>query len=325
MKEKNKLEIIAIGLLGLLILAAAFIGVVFESVDVEGATNLTTVTRVLVGNTPPNLTNVIVTPSSIDLAAGNATIVNCTGYAWDYNGWDDINVTNATFYDITVSSDGDSNDRNYHYTNSSCGLCRQYENSDTNASCSCLFNVWYYANNGTSWICNMSIQDKGGDVGGGNRMYFNDTLNSSVATINPVLGIDVPPMIDYGSLSITEISSFIARNVTNYGNIPMNISVRGWGGDIITEDNWAGNYSMFCDVGNISMDYQRYSLNTSVTYANMTNLTNTSIQMPDLPLWARTNDTAYGNDTNPTYWRIQIPADVAGSCNGTVEFLAIER
>ena len=319
----NKMKITIIEIFALLILIGILIGITLESFDVSGATNLTTVTKVYVGNSPPNLSRVIVEPSPINLIAGNVTLVNCTGYAWDFNGWQDINITNSTFYDSSVSSNDAVDDKNYHYTNSSCANCTQVAGSTTNATCSCFFNAVYYANNGTNWLCNMTILDKGGNSSG-IKIYFNSTRNSSAATINPLLGIDVPAQIDYGPLSITEISAFIAKNVTNYGNIPINVSIRGWGGDNESIP-WAGNYSMFCEQGNISVDLERYSLNTTVTFANMTNLTNTSTQIPDFALWARTNDTAYGNDTNTTYWKLEIPNSVAGNCNGTVEFLAIQR
>jgi len=290
--------------------------------DVIGANNLTTTTKVWVWNTEPNLYNVEVIGAPISLIAGNTTSVNCTGYVWDYNGWQDINVTNATFYDSRVSSDGDANDNNYHYTlnaTKDCN-CTQLGSASTNATCSCYFYVWYYANNGTNWLCNMTVSDSAGNATE-RKLVFNSTRNSSVVTINQVVGIDVPAQIDYGNLSVTETSENKTANVTNYGNVPINISVRGWGGDNSSIWN-AGNYSMFCDYGNISISAEKWSVDVNDGYSTMHKL-NDSIMQMNLTLPARTNDTHLENSTNATYWRIQIPLTVGGSCNGTIEFSAI--
>ena len=290
------------------------------SVDVFGAnkTNDTALAKVWVWNTEPNLYMVTVTPSSIDLNPGNTTTVNCTAFVWDYNGWNDINYTEAIFFHQDTSSNSASDDNNNHYTTTNCS-CSRVGTSFTNASCSCYFDVYYYAYNGT-WECNMSIHDLGGNAT--ERIFnFNATNNASV-TINTVLGIDVPAEIDYGNLSVTETSELITANVTNWGNVPINVSVWGYGGTNASNIN---NLSMICELGTIPQGYQRYSIFNATAYASMLNLTNISTQLVNFSLPARTNDTQYDKDTNATYWQIKIPLSVGGYCNGTVVFEAIDN
>ena len=320
MEYKNTILIAAILTVFSILL---FTGTTIITTEVIGVNTSTTTTRVWVWNTEPNLYDVriIDDDGQIDLIAGNVTSVNCTGYIWDYNGWQDINVTNVTFYDSRVSSNDDTNDNNYHYTANAtkdCN-CTQIGLGGTNASCSCYFYAWYYTNNGTSWICNMSISDNAGNATE-RRMIFNSTRNSSAATINSVVGIDVPNLIDYGNLSVTETSENKIANITNYGNIPINISVRGWGGDNVSIDN-VGNFSMLCQYGNISVGWEKWSMDVNTGYNDMANLTGPSAPM-NFTLPVRVPDTELGNSTNATYWKIQIPLTVGGTCNGTVEFSA---
>jgi hypothetical protein len=310
--------IVAIIVIGLLCLVLFIPGVSMITSNVFGAnvTNSTTVTKVWVWNAEPNVTEVIVTPSSVELTAGNITTVNCTAIVWDYNGWQDVNVTRGVLYDATTSMDSDPDDNNEHYTNTSC-YCEQ--NSSTSAACTCLFSVWYYANYGT-WICNMSVADKGGNAT--ERIYNFNSSGNTTFEINPVLGIDTSDEIDFGNLSVTETSDLIPANVSNWGNVPINVTVRGYGG---TDDaNPAMDWAMVCDFGNISWGYERYSTNDSAEFDTMTLLNNVSTYIPNFDLPSRTNDTHYMNDTNTTYWRLQVPLTVGGYCNGTVIFSAAE-
>ena len=300
------------------------LGVEMLTISVIGSniTNDTTLARVYVWNTEPNITSVFISPSSIELNAGSFVTVNCTAYVWDYNGWQDVKALNATLYDVNYENNPEP-DNNYRYFNDSCAPCVQADASGTNASCTCQFRVLYYANNGT-WKCNFTITDQGGGSTDPLRNFtFSDSDVSGPAIVNTVLGIDTPDEIDYGNLSVTETSSYIPANVTNWGNVPINISVRGYGGTNESVPG-VGNLSMICEFGNITHGYQRYAINTSISYENMTNLSNTSTLIPDFTLPVRTNDAAYGSDNNVTYWKIQIPLTVGGHCNGTIQFNAID-
>lgn len=317
-EEKIKQVIWLIGIL--LLVSALFLGVPMITTNVLGAniSNQTVLAKVWVWNTEPNITSLTVSPSSINLNAGNITIVNCTAIVFDYNGWKDIANVTATFYD-TRYGDGIVTDNKYRYINSSCGNCTDGGSPQgTNATCTCTFAVWYYANNGT-WECNMTVTD-----GGGNATTRIKNLSDSQiasATVNVVVGINVPDELDYGNLSVTELSDNKSLNITNWGNVPINISIRGYGG---TDESYpkAGNYSMVCQYGNITHGYQRYSLNAT-PYADMLNLTNTSTGLSNLKVQVR-NDSSPNIDINTTYWRLEIPYSVGGYCNGTIVFSAAQ-
>jgi len=317
MKHETATAISVIGIL-CLVLVIAGVSMVTSNVIGVNITNDSMVAKVFVWNTEPNISSVVITPSPIDLLAGNTTEVNCTGYVWDYNGWQDVRFLGSTFYLLSNDNNG-SDDNNYHYTNNT-GKCTQHGSSHTNATCIATFNVWYYANNGT-WVCNMTIGDSGINITDSSRNITFNRSNNGTVEITTLLALEAPPEIDYGNLSVTETSGFIPANISNWGNMPINISVRGWGG---TADysNAYSNLSMVCEYGNITIDYERYSINNSLSYANMTNLTSNFTLIPNFELPVRTNDSRYGNDTNTTYWKIRIPLTVGGHCNGTIQFAA---
>lgn len=323
-KKAQLNQILLIAILAFII-TFSMVGITLTANDVIGAniTNASVITRVYVWNTEPSLYKVTISPTTIDLTPGNTTIVNCTAYFWDYNGWRDaINQSiNATFYDKATSSPDDSDDKNMHYTNSSCGLCSEVSGSDgQNGTCTCFFSVEYFAN-ATTWECNVTIRGGPGNATERQYLNFTDSLNAT-AIINQLLAIDVPPEIDFGNLSVTETSSDVTENITNWGNIALNVTVRGWGGD---DEATGTNLSMICDYGNISIDYEKYATVAGLTYTQMTNLTNTDTMIGNLTIYQRLDENGpeMGRDVNVTYWKIQIPLSVGGYCNGTVLFSAV--
>ena len=305
-----------------ILIALVLIGVTITTNSVIGAniTNATITTKVYVWNTEPDLYNVSISPAPIELTAGGAMVINCTGFFYDYNGWEDaINQSiNATLYDTVSSSNNAVNDNNIHYTNSSCrSSCSVVGSTTTNGSCSCLFTVQYYAN-ASSWVCNMTLTGGAGNATERQYLNFTDSMSAG-SNINRLLAISIPTLIDYGNLTVTELSNLIAHNLTNTGNIPLNLSVRGYGGSL---ESIGGNQSMFCDSGNISIGYEKFSLN-NISYINMNNLS--SIDTPiNLTISQRINDSEIelGRDRNQTFWAIQIPLSVGGYCNGTIVFTA---
>jgi hypothetical protein len=316
----NYQQSVTAGAAGLIFLVLIICGITVISFDVSGnISNGTLTARAYIWNTQPNITQIIISPDPIILTPCNTTLVNCTAYVTDYNSWGDIQNVSAQLYDISLGP-GLIEDQNFRYINSSCQNCTPSGSDPTNATCTCLFPVWYYANNGT-WACNITVSDKGGNATS-RYYYLNDSKLSNV-NISPILGINVPSEIDFGNLSVTEISDNLSANVSNWGNVPINITIRGWGG---TEPygNSASNYTMLCQYGNITHGYLKYAPNSTAIFSQMTNLTNNSVLIPQYRLPVRTNDSHYGNDTNTTYWRLEIPLSVGGLCNGTVEFTAID-
>jgi hypothetical protein len=305
---RSKLQFILFAIIATLL----FSGGAILSSDVLGLniTNATVITRVNVTNTEPVLYLVRVLNTPIDLTAGTATVVVCNGSFSDVNGYTDIKNVSATLYrDTVVSSSPDDN--NTHYTNSSCltSCSADPGTNNQNGSCLCNFPVQYYAQNG-SWVCNLTIQDSG---------FINRSLNSSTFAINEVIGIDVEnDVLDYGNLSATQTSPPIRENVINTGNIPINVTVRGYGGG---DETVGENYTMLCEAGvNLTFGYQRYSQYNDTAFENMFNLTNQTRPFVNLTIPKRTENAGYGNSSNSTWWRLQIPLGPAGVCNGTIVF-----
>ena len=162
----------------------------------------------------------------------------------------------------------------------------------------------YYANFSTSWICNITVGDYGGTQKKDSGLLLNltDTEVSSAVTLNKLLAINTSTLLDYGNLSVTQVSDSVQHNVTNVGNIDLNLSLRGFGGDVI--DGPGMNVTMMCDLGNISIGNQRYSIGLNESsFANMRNLTNqTAISNFTLP--ARSLDSDFGSDRNATFFRL---------------------
>ncbi len=305
-----------IGFVFTTLLVGAFIlltSITMFSFDVIGdINNRTTLTEVNVTNTAPILFHVEISPSTVDLVPGSTTQVNCTGYVEDMNGWADVKGANATLYDESYGmGDGLTFGNSFRYNLTGCG-CSQLESELYNATCVCSFDVWYYANNGT-WQCNMTVEDNYG---------LKSTLNSSGATVNTVIGIYTGSSINYGNLSVTEYSAEKILNISNFGNVNINVSLRAFGGT--SDRNNPTNSSMMCETGIMDLGYQRYAKEPGLGWELMTEITNTTTIIPEYTLPVRTNDTSHQQDTNNTYWMVYVPVGVSGRCNGTIEFWATQ-
>src|SRR3989339_373058 len=154
------------------------------------------------------------------------------------------------------------------------------------------------------------------------RDYNNDSI-----TMNQLLSIGLPASIDYSVVNSTAVSGEQTVNVSNTGNVILNLSLSGYA---VTEED---NYSMNCTLGNIqniSINYEKFRLNTSITgpltlsdfEANYTNLSSG-------PTVKRFNlnyrqDDANDDAINGTYWRVYVPRGVAGNCTGNILFGAVQ-
>lgn len=260
--------------------------------------NVSIDTRVNITNAAPEIIS-ITTPSSVTLSAGSTKLVECNVSARDWNGAGDINYTEALLFHST-SSAGSADDNNTHYTNSSCTVVGQ--NGDYK-NFTCGFYVYYYALNGT-WTCNATVYD---------NSSFNDTAENTT-TVNQLLALNVTNLIDYGDLAVGDTSTNKTANVTNFGNVAINISVSGYGNQ--SNDGLA----FVCAIGNITVDNEKYSANISDTYSTKIALSSTQTQIADLTI---SKQTVPGSlKTNTTYWQLYVPPNPFGQCNGTVVFQA---
>jgi hypothetical protein len=313
--EKNGMIVV---IASLIILSALSFGVTMTTPSVGGANVSSVLAKLNVSNTPPILYEVIIVSAvndKIDLTPGDNTTIICNASVWDRNGYQDIRSINATLFRWSVGA-GAADDRNNHYTNGTCNVSNcVMKDVSTNGTCPCSFSVDYFADNAT-WTCNVTIMDDANFT----------SWNLTNFTMQPLIALNAPSEIDYGNVIATKRSSVKAINLTNLGNVQINLSVYGYGGENASDVS-AENLSMICEYNNISIENHKYSIfydNISGdSFGNGTNLTNTN-QTINMSLFQRTNDFALenGNDTNATYWRIQVPTYVAGVCNGTIVFTA---
>ena len=302
----------------LLLFAFAF-SPYFELVLADvGQDNVTVTTLLNIGNSFPEVINISINNlNSIDLTPNSTTPVSVVAVIRDFNGENDIDSVTSEFFDNSVSFYGDSDDNNFHYSNSSCTIDTSYGDS-TEVNATCIFPLEYYANNAT-WNATIFVNDT----------LSSSTTSSEISTVNTLLALGLPDSIDFGEVNATSVSGQRHANVTNLGNVIMNLSLSGYGAFV-----GDGN-AMNCTLGatqNISIEYEKYNLTASSLGAmdlasfegNYSNLTS-AVVVNEFNLGQRLNDTAsHTDDTNSTYWRIYVPLGVAGSCSGNIVFGAVQ-
>lgn len=303
-------EIVLLSIIALYLPNSVYAGV--------GEDNVTLLTLMDIGNSFPQVDNITINNNNpIDLVPNATTDVVIEIFITDYNGEDDISNVTGEFFDSVLSNYGSNDDLNTHYTNSSCIVDKSYGDG-LQASANCTISLQYFANNQT-WNFTVAVNDSLNSIGYG----------SELQTVNTLLAFELPGTINYGLVNATSVSEEIRANVTNFGNVEVNLSLSGYGSEI-----GDGN-AMNCSLGavkNISIYYEKFNLtdsNTSIVslseledlYENLT----TTVEVKDFGLLHRQNDTApYIDDTNTTYWRIYVPEGVAGNCSGNIVFGATQ-
>jgi hypothetical protein len=265
-------------------------------------------------NSPPNITGVILDDltsapaNEIDLIAASTRSVICLANVTES---DSNNLQNATarIFDTTNANYASADDNHTHYTNNTCYVNQSY-NGTTKKQVNCSFNLKYYSNPG-NWRCILEVAD--------NYSIFRN--NSDTATINTLLAIQVPSSIDYGNVNSTFVSDESIINVSNAGNVRINLSLSGYA------VNSGDGYAMNCTSGsnkNISVMYEKFNLTASnpgllnlasfqSVYANLTSAVTTK----RFSLNYRQQE-SYDDAFNLTYWRIYIPRGPAGTCRGNI-------
>ncbi|HLC78412.1 MAG TPA: hypothetical protein VJH92_04765, partial [Candidatus Nanoarchaeia archaeon] len=265
-------------------------------------------------NSPPNITSILIEDSissplnEIDLVAASNRTVICNATVTEYDGQALQNSTAKLFHNSSFYSDSDDN--NIHYSNSSCYVNSSY-GAENESSIECRFDVTYYANYG-AWNCSIYAED---------NLSISDNRSDNT-TLNQLLSIGLVSSADYGIVNATYVSDELTLNVTNYGNILVNLSLSGYGNSISD-----GN-SMICSGRNISINYHKYNLSTSTPgtlslsefeqkYINLSS----NIATRGFRLNYRENDLQEGvDDTNSTYWRVYVPTGVGLNCQGNIVF-----
>jgi hypothetical protein len=277
-----------------------------------GEGNVTVRTNLTVGNVFPEILNVSLQngDSTFTLIPNNSKTIYCFAHVVDYNGEDDIGYVNATFFDNNTNFAA-PDDNNSKYTNYSCVIDKAYGDEYT-VGVNCSFDVWYYAN-ASVWNCSVTANDS----------YNWKHSNSDNITISPLLALGLPDIIQYGTVNATYVSDENVTNVTNLGNVAVNLSLNGYAwtpGD--------GN-AMNCTLGaikNISIEHEKYNLTASTPgdlvlsqmIGNYTNLTTNPV-IKEFSLDFRHNENV-NEAWNYTYWRVYVPLGVAGTCQGNIIF-----
>lgn len=279
-----------------------------ENINGPNNRNVTVRTFVNITNSKPEVLSLVVYQESnisirnVTLSAGATRIVNCNATIRDWNGYNDIALVNSTLWHVATSTIDAADDNNSHYTNTNCTNTGNGANYTVNYLCT--YNVYYYANNGT-WNCSVTAMDFAGKTG--------NKTNSTV--ILPLYAINVTDGIDYGNVAVESDSLTQSANVTNFGNMAINVSVEGYGST--RGDGLAMNCSLS---GNISVQYERFSTTDTGNWIDKQALSSTAQLIPNLTINKQT--LPGGVVTNTTYWQLNIPPNPAGNCSGYIIFQA---
>ena len=290
------------------------------SINVSGGLsvngNATVLTTLGVANVAPEILNMSINQGSqIVLNVNSTKVVTCEALIRDFDNDTYFDSATGVFFNTSYT---DPEDNNAHYTNNSCSINRSFVSwkgiSDTiyTALVNCTFRVAYYAAPG-NWNCTIFVN---------NTIPLNITGTKNIS-IAELLGLELPNSINYGLVNSTSVSQEETVNISNAGNIKVNLSLSGYAKSV-----GDGN-AMNCSGGpveNISIMYEKFNLTASndvndlpgLEAGNYTNLT-ASVAVKQFDLGPKQSDIT--NDAvNSTYWRIYVPVGIAGTCNGNVVF-----
>lgn len=274
--------------------------------------------QVDVGNSPPSIdvdpTCWCDDPSNPDDGDGTYEVIeeiNYTCYCHvrvtDNNSYQNISSVWGRFYHSTSIWEG-SDDNDVHYTDSSCGLAISGGNGSGNDEWyNCSFGdsatLWYWADSGT-WTFEARAWD------GDPAQNASRTVSQ---TISDCLNIHEQDILSFGALTPGQTSGDRSYMINNTCNTEVNVSIDG--------TDLTG-----CDVGTITANYIHYDESSGTAYGSMCGTMTTSqawscgthnLLIPD------PRDDGSGNEyRNTTYWKIQIPTGVFGTCTGSPTWYA---
>jgi hypothetical protein len=315
MNKKNRFKKTVLIILELALFLILFLlAFSFSGVDAVIGENVTVETYLQIGTSSPNINQINIHDGTLNLIPNSTKTVNCTAEIEDFDGDTDvINVTAVFFHNSSFYGDDDAG--NHHYTNDSCYIDYGYGDEYT-LKAHCFFEVVYYANPGT-WNCTVYAEDYSG--------YSDEKSNTTI--VNELLAIGLPDAISYGEVNATFVSEEQVANVTNFGNVDINLSLSGYAR---TEGD---NLSMNCSlggIGEIPIRYQKYNLSESTpSPLNLAQFGATYLNLTSSPVIKQFNLVSKKDDspdlmTNSTYWRIYVPLGVAGTCQGNIIFGAVK-
>ncbi|MBN2052966.1 hypothetical protein JW756_05660 [Candidatus Woesearchaeota archaeon] len=265
--------------------------------------NITIITTSIAVNTVLIEDDIYSPVDQIDLQAGTTKNVYCNVTVVDPIVYTDIVGVNATFFSLSTTYDAADNNRT-HYTNNSCAFLTG--GGDT-AYYQCAFTLWHFAINGT-WNCTAVTWNT-----------YTGANSSDNTSVNQLFALNVSTsVVDYGSLQPDNISSNVTVNISNVGNMPMNVSVYGFGGD---DETTGAGLSMVCQINNITIEFERFATNNTADYNSKRQL---SGSLQDLQFTIPSKNVYDDVVQNSTYWQFMVPPQYQafGQCNGSVVFVA---
>src|SRR3989338_6049012 len=301
------------------LVAVAFLLIVGVVISYTGAADVATTVEIT--NEPPTIDSIRIATSEFgtDNIAGDGIapvvgfdrIVHLTGTVTDLNGKTSVasSSISALFYRTSkTESCLASNNNCYHITQ--CAI-----NTDTLSDVELLYDcpvpIAYYtdATDASSryasdnWTGTVSVVDEG-----------QGAASSTITTeVNALLALNIPEGIDYGTLSLGDISSSpVDFPLTQRGNTRADVFVSG--GD------------MDCDLGMLEGSKQRYSLSGSAPYDDVSTKPLTEIPVQAnlvVPFQVTASPVA-----TSLYWRIAIPqVGIKGNCIGsnTISLVALSN
>ncbi|MBI4148393.1 hypothetical protein HY490_03825 [Candidatus Woesearchaeota archaeon] len=238
----------------------------------------------------------ITAPSTVALNADTTKIITCNATITDADGFENITVVNATFFDAAEANATSANDNNNHYTNTNCTLIG---GSGITTTAVCEFLVWHYANPSPNWTCNLTATD---GIGTSTNTTGNLTVQELKALSVHSFNYDNSAG---GTISLGAVSAQAMLNVTNAGNVNITVQVNG------------DTNAMTCTVGTIPLDNERYNITAGFAFDNGTALSNTAINVTGFMVARRTDDAT--PSVNSLYWLLKIPSQgVGGTCTGSI-------
>ncbi len=251
-------------------------------------------------NDAPVIENVTL-PASITLALGTNVSVGCNATVSDPQGR--LTIASVVAYLHRVDRAWNASDEtSLHHTDAACiptGI------NATSAFYECAFLLPYYARAG-NWSCTFRAED---DMGFG-------SLGSASSSVETLYAFNLSPSgIAYGLLLPGEISDDVPVVVTNLGNSPLDMALEGYAQ--VPGDGLA----LVCDVGNTSIEDERYALSGGALFESMAPLTPAPVQVDAFDLEPR-NDSFAGQRT--LYWKVRLGVPQKGGCSGFVTFTAVQ-
>ena len=278
----------------------ALMAIPFAMADFSAVTSTASVT-----NAAPTVGTITAT-DPVTLSESTNVTVWCNATVTDTNGYSDVSTVSAKLWDSGSTTEGAGNDYNNHFTNSTCTLSG---GSGTTVNAACSFNVHYSAI-AAEWTCKLTATDAGALTG---------TASATDVTVNQLKALStVSASMAFAELALGATSSSDKNiNVTNTGNVLIDVSVDGYGASD------TDGYAMTCTIGTITLANVKYNLTADQDYtANMTALTDSAVTLTDFNLAAESTDNTAS--AGLIYWKLKIPTTgVGGSCSGNVVVTAV--